>query len=269
MRFLRALMLLVLAAPLFGDVTENVQYIPLQRATADRPGVLLNNPFGTVAGGVNARWDNLIAGWHMDETSTGVAQVDRADVLGVYTLTDTNTVASIAGLLGNAALFDTTNSEYLSNATLAFTGSDYTLAVWVKPTTIAANKMLLGCETANTGFRAESRTTGGINMTVYDGTGGHAGPNSFASSLVAGSWSLVFIWSDYAEGKTYIQVNLAAPVSTAFVPAAGTGLFFGRSKGVATYFNGAVDEGSVFNVVKSDAWRTDMYNSGAGRAYPD
>lgn len=38
MRFLRTLLLLVLAAPLFGDVTENVQYIPLEKFPDGRAG---------------------------------------------------------------------------------------------------------------------------------------------------------------------------------------------------------------------------------------
>src|SRR3972149_1905325 len=91
-------------------------------------------------GGVDPRWDDLVAGWKLDESSDGSAPVARADVLGVYELTDNNTVASATGKIGNAASFVTANSESLSVADTddALDGGDrdLTYSLWIKTTTV-------------------------------------------------------------------------------------------------------------------------------------
>lgn len=71
---------------------------------------------------------NLSGYWRLDEVSG-----NRADALGVLTLTDNNTVGSQAGIMTNASLFVSNNLEWLSVADSAATSTEnlsFTVTGW-------------------------------------------------------------------------------------------------------------------------------------------
>ena len=218
----------------------------------------------SAGGGVDPRWDDPVAGWKLKEYSDGSGAVPRADVLGVYELTDTNTTASAAGIIGNGASIVTLDTNYLSNAALSFTGGSWTLVTWFKPTDLDANRMLLGCETANTGFRVEARIGGNATVGIYDAAGSLS--LTLPVAFTAGNWTMLTLWSDGV--KTYGAFNGGGTTEAAKSPAANTGLNLGTKLAPSTYVNGVIDETYIFSTAKDAAWRTDMYNAGAGRSYP-
>jgi len=265
-RFALAAVLLVVGGFALGDVTENVQYLPLHRVTADRPGLLLNNPFGgaPAAPGVDPRWDGLFAGWHLDEVSDGSGAVNRVDVLGAFDLTDNNTVTSAVGLIVNAASFAQGTTEYLTHANIYNFSGTWTLVTWVKVS-------------GTTNFRGVYRA-GASGNRAYFNSGTYtlvvevAGftPPGFSSALDDG-WHMLTVWHDDSDDTVGCSFDGAA--ATTFNPRnlSSDGAFaLGATTPTGTNpFNGLMDETYLFSVVKSDADIASIYNSGTGVAYPN
>lgn len=212
---------------------------------------------------VNARWDNLVAGWKMDEESDGSAPVTRVDVLETYNLSDNNTVASGTGLIENAASFVSANSETLSVAGLPDFSGTWTYATWVK-----AN--------GTVGFRGVVTTTGGTPFRAYFNNGGFVlvtefnsfTPAGFSATLDSG-WHLLVIWHDDSDDTIGCSFDGAAAAT--YNPrdlVSSTTLVIGNALG-GNYFNGEIDETYLFSVVKNNAWIAGMYNAGVGRSHPN
>ena len=86
-------------------------------------------------------------------------------------------------------------------------------------------------------------------------------------------WHHVVLWHNATEGKLHLVVDDGAVRSS---PAIGSyytdnGNLRIGSRLSADFFTGNVDEFYRWNTLIGDdaAWRTDMYNAGAGRAYPN
>lgn len=220
-------------------------------------------------GGVHERWDNLIAGWKLDESSDGSAPVPRADVLETYELTDNNTTASATGFIGNAASLVKLDSTYLSNAAgpSAQGLGEFLIAAWIKPSS-GVHYYHHGNYGAKNIFIITSNTD--ARFYYYGATG-----NCIArapATLTYGTWNLVIGWYDSATGLAYVQVNdgtIFDSGATTTTPIVTALTIFRIGESSANTAEGLVDEFYVFSSKKDAAWRTDMYNAGAGRSYPD
>jgi len=234
-----------------------VIYSPHHRRNVSRAG----------GSGIDPRWDNLVAGWKLDEESDGLGAVARADVLGALELTDNNTVPSTAGLIGNAASFTAASSEYLSHvhdASLNFgSAGEFTIVFWYKY--------------GSTQPRF-SKDDGGANRSwvmlnqvfylFYDG----GGPVTTAVGAVPndGDFHMIAVWWA-AGGKVYASVDDGVPTASAgnVATSRDTAAPFWMGRFTTNYAGGAFDEFGIFNKAKDSAWITDIYNGGAGRSYPN
>lgn len=217
-------------------------------------------------GGVDPRWDDLVAGWKLDESSDGSAPVARADVLGVYELTDNNTVPSVAGKIGNAASFTIASSEYFSNAS-GVMGADanFTFAGWVWINAAAGAQIFFYQHNGNFYLRSNAG-----NLELWT--------RAFADSLIwnggaaigTGAWHFVVAWHDASTNQLGLQLDdgVVTTGATGGPNNAGTHTRFGTYE-LTQFLGGRLDECYVFDVVKDAAWRTAMYNGGVGRSYPD
>jgi hypothetical protein len=219
--------------------------------------------------GVHPRWNNLVAGWPLNETSDGSASVQRADVLGALTLTDNNTTPSAAGQIGNAASFASASNESLSRADSAafdaIAGTNgFTINCWIK-------------WTANSPF---AKDTGGVNrewLLYQDGDWyvfqADATWQKVATGLTAdGNFHMYTLGWNPANGKVFAYKDDGAIIESAgtltSVQNTTTALSLGKYP-VANSFTGLLDEFYIFSGAKDATWKTAMYNAGAGRSYPD
>ena len=216
-------------------------------------------------GGVDPRWDDLVAGWKLDESSDGSAPVARADVLGTYELTDNNTVPSAAGLIGNAASFTAANTERLTVSSVFDFSGTWSIAIWVKVS-------------GTTGFRGAYASQAGANVRGYFNTGTYSFVNEVVGYTPAGfsatldeNWHLVQIWHDNADDSIGCRFDGGADATfSPRNPAADTNFVIGATTTAGSNpFNGLIDEVYIWSRVLTSQERTDMYNSGAGRSYPD
>ena len=228
-------------------------------------------------GGSITRWNNLLAGWHFDEASAGSAPVTRADVLGVNDLTDNNTTASATGKFSNAANLVAANNEFFTRANFPAHGGAFTWSVWYK----AASLGSLACILAKFGTWASTTTeyalyySGGVWIfRIFSKTSGFA-DHSVATTDTTNWHNIVATHDDAGDGKVYLYFDgvlsgLTQNGSVTNVADTSTEtLYMGDAKSTLANFNGLLDESHMFIGQKDAAWVTEMYNSGAGRVYPN
>ncbi len=196
-------------------------------------------------------WSGLVSYWPLNETSG-----TRYDVVGTNHLTDVNTVGYATGKHGNAASFVAASNQILSHAALNAFSGDYTIAMWVKSSLLAGTYYFFSASGGP--YLYWTNTTN--SFTLIHGTGTVA-----VIDAAFDQWKLVIAWS--ASGILGLQVDTANNTVPAHTTPAETEFILGGVSGTG-YLTGLLDEVSLFNVAKDAAWRTAMWNSGAGKFYP-
>lgn len=216
--------------------------------------------------------DSLISHWKLNETSGA-----RNDAHGANHLTDNNTVGYAAGLMGNAADFETGSSEYLSiadNADLSFADEDFAIAGWVNLESTGGYMALFSKGSADSlylffEYVLAITSTGAPKFSVAS-----AGANtsvSWGSNLSTGTWYFLYAHHDSVNNQILLQVNNGAPVTASCSHGCkdGSAAFYlgAFSGGGGSYYDGLMDSVSVWNRCLTSDERTTLYNSGAGLDY--
>ena len=160
-----------------------------------------------------------------------------------------------------------------SQSALTITG-DITVSVWVNIDSFVDNSSIIEYalpsenEADNFLYRITLESSGGIGNDIKIGHEYGAGSNEFATidtNLSTGSWYHLAAVRDTTAKTWTLYVNGSAkPVFTYTNQATGgTSSVLNIARGgSATYFNGKIDEISIFNSVKSASDITAIYNSG-------
>lgn len=218
----------------------------------------------------------LVSWWSLDETSG-----TRNDSHGTNHLADSNTVLYGTGKISNAADFEATNSEYLSiadNASLRMGDIDFTVCAWIKAESTAASGIVLSkydYGATQREFQLEV-TSGAYAQFIVSNNGTAITFLQWATFPIStGTWYFMVAWHDATANTINIQVNNGTALSTAHT----TGVLNGTSSFAIgsrfnsgtpiSFFDGLVDEVSVWKRVLTADERTWLYNSGNGRAYSE
>ena len=227
----------------------------------------------TVAG--STLLNNLISYWTLDEASG-----TRADSVGGNTLTDNNTVTSIAGVVSNAAVFTRANSEYLShvsNAALQTGDISFTVATWFRKDSCASGsgEHVLG---SKYGASKEWLLYSGFwngnqcNVLLAVSSDGTTFNSQVEKTGVSGTaWHFVVAWHDATANTINVQVDNGTVASQAYssgLTATSEDFALGKQYDVGEYLNGRLDEFGFWKRTLTAAEKTCLYNSGSGRTYP-
>lgn len=215
---------------------------------------------------------NFVAYWKLDEAS-GTRNDQSANV---QHLTDNNTVTSAAGKVGNAAVFVTANSEYLSRAdstTLSTGNITFSFALWVRLT----NKTALQSYIQKwSGVQQEyilaysliaDRLVFGVSNTGSNYNGVNADTLGSPSS---GVWYFIYSCHNADTDLLKISVNNGAVDAAAFtlgVIDSSAEFRIGGGEGGIPFASEDVDEVGFWKRDLTTAELTYLYNSGAGRTY--
>ena len=213
--------------------------------------------------------DSLVSYWKLDEASG-----DATDSHGSNTLTDNNTVGSTTGKINNGRLFTNGNTEYFShadNADLSTGDIDFSFSAWIKPAsftnywsivdkwTDANNEYLIWNEATNSKLNWIVKSSGGVSTNI-----------EWATALSANTWYFVVVWHDSVNNVIGMSIDDATPQTAAHtlgVFDGGSSFWLGRGGGGGDY-DGVMDEVGFWKRVLTSGERTQLYNSGAGLAYP-
>ena len=217
--------------------------------------------------------DNLISYWKLDEASG-----NATDSHGSNTLSDNNSVGTGTGIINGARDFESGSSQYLShadNSDLSVTDQDFTFAAWIKLESnagpvqtiiskgeVASGEYVLGVSEA-TDLQAY--------IQVYSAGFTHGSQRALTFGVLAtGVWYFVVGWHDAVNNILGISVNDTADTGAYSTGSYdGTGIFhIGSFENYGNFFDGLIDEVGFWKRVLTSGERTQLYNAGAGLAYP-
>jgi hypothetical protein len=215
---------------------------------------------GTVSGGASPLLTDLVAYWKLDETSG-----TRFDTVSSNNLSDNGGVGSAIGKIGNAAEFDTTN--YLSTNTVLSSGP-FTVSCWIYADTVTQPAGGIVNRYSNTVSADRAWTT----YVVNDDIEFVVPPTSLKilNVVSAATWHYFAFWYDDVAQEIGIQFDTTiqtTPQTTGY-PVINVDFTIGSRADGNTAFDGRIDEVGIWSRVLTASERTQLYNGGAGLAYP-
>jgi len=181
------------------------------------------------------------------------ALADETDSSGNgNTLTNTNSVAFVAGKIGNAAEFDYTN--HLSRAMSVDFSADFSVSLWCKPADVA-----------------------NYGVMIYGGAGGtfainYTGSNSIDINNAAAAflnvaadpdlWHHIVATKDATDTKVWLNGTLATQGENQG-NSSGSTIYLGNTEGAQNY-TGLLDAVGIWSRVLTDSEVADLYNAGDG-----
>lgn len=197
---------------------------------------------------------------------------DLLDYFGNCNLTDTNTVGSAAGNVGNARSFVAASSEYFTrahNAKLAFSGvGAWSFVASARPGSVHDGVVVNRGSGAGAELSLLFRSgAGGIDLFISNAGTTIAGVNEPAG-YVGNTWYFLRAWFDPAvgtHGTAYLRVNEGTTRSTALSSAWNTqtvnfNVGVQNNLSLALYYGGRLDEIAKFNRVLTAAEAAELYS---------
>ncbi len=212
-----------------------------------------------------------VSHWTCDEE--GGVRYDSVTASG-NDLTDNNTVGFDTGLLGNACVFNSTNSEYLSITDASQsgleTGGSFSISLWVNYTILpsSGNDKPLFSKWTSSGWMFYSRISGG---TQYLSVGINSAVNvsiPWTPSTYT-DYHLVVTY-DSSDGSVSIYSNnilLGTGTASTNNPDNSNLVGIGMYENGAALFDGTIEEITFFDYVLDSTQVTTLYNSGTPLAY--
>ncbi len=222
--------------------------------------------------------DSLAAYWALNEASGS-----RSDSVGSETLSDNNSTGSTTGIISTAASFVTANSTFLdraSDATLQTGDIDFTVQAWVKLTDKATVYSFVSKRDQNASGKGEyllwyNSFVDRFQFIVYnnDEADQLSVDADNLGSPTAGIWYLVHGWHDSVNNLIGIAVNAGTADTSSYaagVAASASAFSIGAKETSFNHdcMNGAIDEVGFWKRILTSGDRTQLYNGGAGLAYP-
>lgn len=219
--------------------------------------------------------DNLISYWQLDEASG-----DAIDAHGSNDLTDVNTVGSATGIISNARDYEADNSEahnIADNTDLSTGDIAFTFTAWVKAESFGADRVIIGkINSGATQMDYILRYRASVDRFQWRvSSDGSSAADVNADSLGAPStatWYFIVVDHDPTANQTSIQVNNGTKDTlshSAGVFDGNGGFSLGREGDRLTdYWDGLIDEVGFWKRILTAEERTQLYNGGAGLAYP-
>jgi hypothetical protein len=229
-------------------------------------------------GGDSPPLDALVSYWTFDETSG-----TRIDSHGSNNLTDTGSVGSATGKIGNAASFTTTNQALDGGNVLAFERTDvFSAFSWVYPTKTNDYHEVIGKIEPDIATQRgwEMRVDNGILTVLIANTWSTnaLGVRHTGTSISTNTWYHIGFTYDGSSSASGVKlyINGAAVVADTILEDSLTAtivstasLFIGaRFSTFASQFKGRIDETGVWSRVLTASEITQLYNSGSALAYP-
>ena len=213
----------------------------------------------TFQGNVHNTWDSSFAAvWHLNDSSTPALDSSSN---GKNAAANNSPSFGAPGQIGKAVSFASASTQYLSGSDNAFPAgsSPRTITGWYNPTTSGVAQFSYG-----------SQVTGeGNGILLNNATPPYLDYNGWASDFITtfspstGSWHYMAATYDGTTASVYSDGSTAQTMTESWNTVLGGTFYIGTNLPGDTshYFNGALDEIRVSNVVRSAGWITAEYNN--------
>lgn len=234
------------------------------------------------SGAASSLLTSLEAYWDLDETSG-----TRVDATGNgHDASVTGTVGNATGKLGNCATFGsgTNNLEIADHANLSVVGAGFTVACWIKSTSVVAFASLTwwaaskGAGGVNhefaIGFESVKYANDNARFIVHDqGTGTQKDLTvSLGGSITQDAWYFLVGWVG-ADNRMHLQINNGTDNQSATTFSGTSGQNTAHAMHIGSFTTASsgnlhVDEVGFWRRVLTSDERTELYNGGSGKTYP-
>jgi hypothetical protein len=213
----------------------------------------------------------LTAYFQLEEGSG--TRIDSEPTGTPHAMQDNATVSQAAGKVGNAALFASASSEFLSetdSVDISVANNDFARTLWIKFASIGSSQTPLAHWSTTSGNRSwrvhYDSGTGKLQWIVSDD--GLASVTREATSFgtpTTGVWYFVYVFHDAANNLIGISVNDGTVNTVAHTTGVhnSTGAFTIGATANTFFFDGAIDEVCLWNSrILTTAEVTEAYNAG-------
>jgi hypothetical protein len=209
--------------------------------------------------------------YKLDESSG-----NAADSIGTATLTNNNTTTFATGKINNAAIFNGSNQS-LSSGTVSLTTNAWSIGIWVNPDDADMTNQCFFSYRPGSGavniIQAEGRSDRTLRIQVYASNGSSLKDYRTSLALTQSAWNYVFFTWNGTDLLIYVNGTLDTSVTKTVDNAVtqtltARAIRLGAETAASNFFDGNVDEVSIFNRVLSDTERGRLYNNGLGLQYP-
>jgi len=211
--------------------------------------------------------------WSFDEASGNAADSNSGGNVMVET---SGTIDRVAGKLGNAADFESGDTEYFEladNAATSTGASSYTFGYWVFAESLPAFACPIAKGWPGDGVQAEYINYVNSSQMRWEIRGpASTGGSQNATTLSTGTWYFIVCVHDAAADTltTYVNASGNTPVSWANGSNDGNrAMWIGASPNQSLYWDGLIDEAFFVKRALSGSEITWLYNSGNGRTFAE
>ncbi len=205
---------------------------------------------------------NILAYWKFDESSG-----NASDATGNgYTLTNNAGVTYSAAVINNGANFASASTQYFNStaAGLGLVASDFTIAFWIKPVSLAVYNSIITKYTGGSFGYNIWADGGGVGLIIGStNVSFTARPglstSAFTHIVITQSGTSVVI---YKNGSSF------GTGTGASVPSSSADFQIGLTSSYGTPMNGVMDETGIWTRALSAGEVSTLYNSGHGLQYP-
>ncbi len=210
-----------------------------------------------------------VSHWTCDEE--GGVRYDSVTATG-NDLNDNNTVGFATGILGNACDFELSNSEYLSKSsdtTFPVGNTARTFSVWYNAESFPADTY-----SPFISYGEQSICNDEFSFVVLNYGGTFYGVDNFCAgdftseqSLSISTWYHVVVVYDTTNFYFYQNGTLVDTISSSLNTGSDDNFKIGRRWTSSMYFDGLMDEITVFDYALDSTQVSTLYNSGTPLAY--
>ncbi len=212
--------------------------------------------------------DSLISYWKLDEASGNALDAHGANDLTADGFGSTPGTA--AGVINTARSFNRTNAESFyraDNSDLSSGDIDLTVAFWFKVSSQPGTQVFVHKGGDIGTHEYTSFLSGGAVFFRVQ----NAAASVSTGSVSNGVWYHVVVWHDSVNNEIGVAVNAGTPATASYsggITDAGDRFQIGGDSGGGRTVDGYMDEVGFWKRVLTSQERTDLYNGGAGLAYP-
>jgi len=219
-------------------------------------------------GGANPLWNGLQAYYTADNTPN--------DALGNYNGTLVNGATYGTGIINQGFILDGVNDYVDLGNVLDFDASTpFSFSFWVQNTTLTDRAIMGKWSGSNTGYLI-FMISGKLRFSLSNNVSTNLLRIDTVNSLTTAMTHICITYDgtkDVSGLKVYFNgVNQSlTTINNTLTGSTSTSANFniGLPPSGLNYFGGIIDEVSIFNAVKIPSEVTELYNSGAGKQYPN
>lgn len=221
----------------------------------------------------NPLWDGLLAYYTADNTPN--------DALGSYNGTLVNGATYGTGIVNQGFSLEGVNDYVSMGNVLDFDGSTpFSISLWSYPTSLNSYRVMISKIARSPKFEGWTLQTNGNKIRLFissDYTTNNYIDITSITSLTLNSWQHIVLTYDGNKNTSGINMYLnSTNISFTTALNALTGsvsnsdiLNIGSNTGSSSFYNGVIDEVSIFSKVLSPTEVTELYNGGVGKQYPN